>query len=144
MASRLDPDYLIDLNGGVHRFPAQPGIYALVFNPDDDGRTYVGAGKNIRGRIQTHLKGMHAPAWAGRLAVALMEEELRVEPGAELRSHPEYKSFVSYARRSTDAKVLELFDVGTPAEVIADAENRWIARLTPALTAPGRSRGGYC
>lgn len=144
MASILDPDYLIDMNGGVYRFPAQPGIYALVFNPDDDGRTYVGAAKNIRQRVQCHIKGGAIPAWASRLAVTLMEEELRVEPGSNLRSHPDYFNFAAYARRSTDAKVLELFDFDAPADVIARAENRWMEELSPALNAPNRSTGGYC
>ncbi len=143
MNKPLDPDYLLDLYGGVYRFPAQPGIYALVFNPGDDGRTYVGASKNIRQRIQTHVKGTYTPPWAIRLALNLVVEEM-ADPGKEPWTHPMYAGFIDFARRSVEAQALELFDHGTPKAVIAAAENRWIEKLSPALNAPGRTKGGYC
>ena len=145
MTTQLDYDYILDMNGGVDRFPKQPGVYALVFNPDDDGRLYVGASKNIRLRIQTHIKARGAcPSWASRLAKELLADEMPVDPNEDLRLHPWLWQFQAYARRSTDAKVLELFDFGTSELVIEAAENRWMAELSPALNAPDRKRGGYC
>ena len=144
MKPKLDFEYVLDMNGGADRFPQQPGIYALVFNPGDDGRLYVGASVNVRSRIKTHIKAQGVPAWANRLARELLKDELLVEPEEDLRLHPQLWRYQAYARRSTDAKVLELFDFGTADRVIEAAENRWMAELSPALNAPDRAKGGYC
>lgn len=144
MYQQPSPDSLFALNGGASRFPDQPGVYALTFIDDDGERLYVGASQSIQRRVKEHMLGANVPSWACRLAAELVEGTYLDVPAGGAYQHPRYEAMVSFVRASTDAEVLELLPPGATEAAIRAAENRWMAELDPSLTAPGRSKGGYC
>ena len=109
--------------------PNAAGIYQL----DYQGMLYVGASSNIRKRVKEHLKLDSSSRWVWRLADKMLLDACISRQEA-----------VATIVNETVPSVLQVFSGDFSADDLSDAEDKWIAKLNPALNDKSVTGGYKC